>query len=71
MMAYRSGGTEKKVAGATYYVGDYCRYSVKEDDKQESNSIISQREINRAFIAELGKQYPDDRFIHVDSYQEM
>jgi len=58
------------MSGNTYYVGDYCRYSSKEDDSKESNSILSQRDINKNFISELQKKYPDDTFIHVDSYSD-
>lgn len=58
------------MSSTTYYVGDYCRYSSKEDDCKESNSIISQRAINKTFISELQKKYPDDTFIHVDSYSD-
>lgn len=54
----------------TYYVADYNRFSSKEDDSKESNSIQSQREINKAFIEELSKKYPDDTFIHIDSYSD-
>lgn len=53
-----------------YYVADYNRFSSKEDDSKESNSIQSQREINKAFIEELSKKYPDDTFVHVDSYSD-
>lgn len=53
-----------------YYVADYCRFSSKEDDTKESNSIVSQRAINKDFIAALQKKYPDDTFIHVDSYSD-
>lgn len=54
----------------TYYVADYNRFSSKEDDSRESNSIQSQREINKAFIEELNKKYPDDTFVHVSSYSD-
>lgn len=53
-----------------YYVADYCRFSSREDDTKESNSIINQREINKEFIANLQKKFPDDTFIHVDSYSD-
>lgn len=53
-----------------YHVADYCRFSSKEDDTKESNSIINQREINKEFIANLQKKFPDDTFIHVDSYSD-
>lgn len=55
---------------STYYVADYCRFSSKEDDKRESNSIINQREINKEYIYQLQKKYPEDTFIHVDSYSD-
>ena len=57
--------------GSTYYVGDYCRFSSKEDDsKAESNSIINQRLFNEQFIEELSQKYPEDIFIHVDTYSD-
>lgn len=56
--------------GSTYYVADYCRFSSKEDDTRESNSIINQREINKEFISQLQKKFPEDTFIHVDSYSD-
>lgn len=58
------------MSSKTYYVADYNRYSSKEDDSKESNSIQSQREINKAFIEELSKKFPTDTFIHVDSYSD-
>ncbi len=51
-----------------YNVGSYSRFSSKEDDNTESNSIISQKELNQEYIELLNKKYPDDIFILSGEY---
>lgn len=58
------------MSSKTYYVASYCRFSSREDDVKESNSIQSQRDILKDFIDELNKKYPNDTFIHIDSYSD-
>lgn len=58
------------MSSKTYYVASYCRFSSREDDVKESNSIQSQRDILKDFIDELNKKYPSDTFIHTNNYSD-
>lgn len=53
-----------------YYVASYSRFSSREDDAKESNSIQSQKDILKDYIDELNKKYPDDTFILTKEYSD-
>lgn len=53
-----------------YNVASYARFSSREDDVKESNSIQSQKDILKDFIDELNRTYPNDTFIYAGSYSD-
>lgn len=53
-----------------YYVASYSRFSSREDDIKESNSIQSQKDILKNFIDELNKKYSDDTFLFTKEYSD-